>query len=86
MNLVCPHSLFSRAMLFSPERTLTVACKSSSEESPLYMSFDGESPIKISSKNKIEISKSRYKIPFVDFYSKNAFHESLSKKLMQSIK
>lgn len=86
MNLVCPHSLFSRAMLFSPERTLTVACKSSSEESPLYMSFDGESPIKISNNNKIEISKSRYKIPFVDFYSKNAFHESLSKKLMQSIK
>ena len=102
MNLVCPHSLFSRAMLFSPERTLTVACKSSSEESPLYMSFDGivhtqsevredfEGPLDVIflllSKNKIEISKSRYKIPFVDFYSKNAFHESLSKKLMQSIK
>ncbi|MDD7185676.1 MAG: NAD(+)/NADH kinase [Ruminococcus sp.] len=86
MNLICPHSLFSRAMLFSPERTLTLLCKSSSEESPLYMSFDGETPLKVSSNSRIEISKSRYKIPFVDFESKNAFHESLSKKLMQSIK
>ena len=86
MHLICPHSLFSRAMLFSPERTLTLLCKSSSEESPLYMSFDGETPLKVSSNSRIEISKSRYKIPFVDFESKNAFHESLSKKLMQSIK
>lgn len=86
MNLICPHSLFSRAMLFSPERTLTLLCKSSSEESSLYMSFDGETPLKVSSESRIEISKSRYKIPFVDFESKNAFHESLSKKLMQSIK
>lgn len=86
MNLICSHSLFSRAMLFSPERTLTLSSKSSSEESPVYMSFDGEPPIKLSSNSRIEISKSRYKIPFVDFESKNAFHESLSKKLMQSIK
>ncbi|MDD6345000.1 MAG: NAD(+)/NADH kinase [Oscillospiraceae bacterium] len=86
MTLVCPHSLFSRAMLFSPERTLTLLSKSSSEESPVYMSFDGESPVTFQAESRLEISKSRYKIPFVDFYSKNAFHESLSKKLMQSIK
>lgn len=86
MTLICPHSLFSRAMLFSPERNLTVICKSASSENPAYMSFDGESPVNINGISRLDISKSRYKIPFVDFYSKNAFQESLSKKLMQSIK
>lgn len=82
MTLICPHSLFSRAMLFSPERELTLKYIS---ENPVYMSFDGESPVNING-GQISVSKSKYKIPFVDFYSKNAFHESLSKKLMQSIK
>lgn len=86
MNLVCPHSLFSRAMLFSSERILDLECTSASEETPVYLSFDGESPVSFQKESRLEISKSKYKIPFVDFYSKNAFHESLSKKLMQSIK
>ena len=86
MTLVCPHSLFSRATLFSPDRHLTVECTSVSEEMPVYMSFDGEEPIEIKRNSTLEIYKSQYKIPFVDFFSRNAFHDSLSKKLMQSIK
>lgn len=86
MTLVCSHSLFSRAMLFSPQRRLTLMCTPSNSETKVYMSVDGENPISIKKDSRLNISKSRYKIPFVDFYSKNAFHESLSKKLMQSIK
>jgi len=83
MTLICPHSLFSRAMLFSPERRLSLSCIS---DNPVYMSCDGEAPVSFERGDTLEILKSEYKIPFVDFYSKNAFHESLSKKLMQSIK
>jgi NAD+ kinase len=85
MNLICPHSLFSRATLFSAERCLKFVNTSSDSERRMYVSIDGESEFEIGAGESIEILKGRYKINFIDLIG-NSFHESLCRKMMKPIK
>lgn len=84
MNLICPHSLFTRPMIFSPERKLKFenAYKTNPE---LYVSVDGGEPIKLSFDSTVEICCSKHKIKLIDIKG-NLFYNSLSKKLMYPIK
>lgn len=86
MTLICPHSLFSRPMLFSADRRLQVVNTCPTDrESNVYISVDGEHPLTLSRGQKLEIYKSNYKIKIIDLLE-NSFHKSLGNKLMQSIK
>lgn len=85
MTLICPHSLFSRATLFSSGRTLRLKNTCRGNGMTMNASVDGEAGIDIPSGAEIELRKGRYKISFVDLIG-NSFHESLCRKMMKPIK
>lgn len=81
MTLICPHSLFSRATLFSAERKLCIK----PEGSEMHISVDGGDYIEIEACQQVEIVRGRHNIKFIDLIG-NSFHESLCKKMMKPIK
>lgn len=81
MTLICPHSLFSRATLFSVERKLCIK----PEGSEMHISVDGGDYIEIEACQQVEIVRGRHNIKFIDLIG-NSFHESLCKKMMKPIK
>lgn len=85
MTLICPHSLFSRATLFSAERTLCFKDTTADEKRTISVSIDGETYIELTNGQSIEICKGRHKIRFIDLIG-NSFHESLCRKMMKPIK
>lgn len=84
MNLICPHSLFARATLFSPNRRLKLVNRTSGEES-LVVSVDGEVELSIGEGESIEIFRGRNDLNFIDLID-NSFHESLCRKMCKPIK
>ncbi len=84
MTLICPHSLFSRATLFSSERHLRLTDKTSGGDS-IVINVDGEHPISLSENESIDICRGRNNISFVNVIG-NSFHESLCRKLCRPIK
>lgn len=85
MTLVCPHSLFARATLFSAERVLTFTNTTEDEKRPVTISIDGDYRIEIKCGESAEIRKGKHKIKFVDLIG-NSFHDSLCRKMMKPIK
>lgn len=86
MTLICPHSLFSRPMLFSAERQLEVVNTCPDDrETNVYVNIDGEHPLELKRGQKLEICRSEHKIKFIDLIG-NSFHKSLGNKLMKSLK
>lgn len=84
MTLICPHSLFTRPMLFSPEKKLMVSRRIRGEKD-MCLSVDGNEPLLLKTGDIIEISKSENYINLIDMRD-NTFYNSLNKKLMQTIK
>lgn len=84
MTLICPHSLFARATLFSPDRKLTLADRTAGETS-LVISVDGDVELRMAENESIEIMRGRHTLNFVDLID-NAFHESLCRKMCKPIK
>lgn len=84
MNLICPHSLFSRATLFSADRKLKLTDRTAGETS-LIVSIDGELEYRMAENESIEIMRGRNTLNFVDLID-NTFHESLCKKMCKPIK
>lgn len=80
---ICSHSLFSRTILFSPERKISVKHNSDGED--IYFCTDGGERIEFSSDDEIIIEKSEKKIKLVEIGG-NKFFDSVNNKLMQSIK
>ena len=84
MTLICPHSLFSRATMFSPGRRLRMKMTTSREDS-MVINVDGEHFISLARDESIEICRGRNNINFIDLIG-NSFHESLCKKMCKPIK
>lgn len=85
MTLICPHSLFSRATLFSAERSLIFRDTTSDSERPMCITVDGDTCIELRNGQSIEIRKGSEKVKFIDLIG-NSFHESLCRKMMKPIK
>lgn len=85
MTLICPHSLFSRATLFSADRILEFTNTTSDSGRPMNISIDGDLYIEIKNGQSIKISRGRHKIKFIDLIG-NSFHDSLCNKMMKPIK
>lgn len=84
MTLICPHSLFARPMIFSPNKKIKF--ENCSKRNPdMFISVDGGEHIKLSYGSWIEISCSQHKIKIIDITG-NAFYNSLNQKLMRPIK
>ncbi|MDE5771194.1 MAG: NAD(+)/NADH kinase [Ruminococcus sp.] len=84
MTQICPHSLFSRATLFSSCRKLCLTSSTRREEY-MVISVDGELHIKLKTDESIEICRGKHNIRFINLIG-NSFHESLCRKLCKPIK
>lgn len=84
MTLICPHSLFARPMIFSPDKKITF--ENSSRRNPdMYVSIDGNKPLELTYGSKVNITASEHKIKIIDI-KRNTFYNSLNRKLMHPIK
>ncbi len=84
MNLICPHSLSARTVLFSANRILRLEYDSLNTEN-VYISVDGNSPFMLEGKQSVIIRTSEYRMKLIDM-NENTFFNSLDKKLVNSIK
>lgn len=84
MTLICPHSLFSRATLFSPTRRLRMKDTTVRDDS-MVINVDGEHFMSLGAGDSIEICRGKNNINFIDIIG-NSFHESLCKKMCKPIK
>ena len=83
MTLICPHSLFSRATLFSPGRMLRITDRTAGE--PMVVTVDGDIERRLNEGDSIEICRGRHNVRFIDLIG-NSFHDSLGRKLCRPIK
>ena len=81
---ICPHSLFSRPMLFSAQKTLEITLNYSNSPNVLF-TVDGTEGVHFDLKDTLTVSKSSYHINLIDM-KKDTFFDSINRKLMQSIK
>ncbi len=84
MTLICPHSLFSRATLFSAHKKLKLIDRTAGEQS-IVISVDGDVNYRIGENETIEIMRGRNNLKFVNLVG-NSFHESLCRKMCRPIK
>ncbi len=83
MTLICPHSLFSRATMFSPGRKLTITDKT--KGGSMVITVDGDLERKLGENESVEICRGRHNVKFISLIG-NSFHESLCRKLCRPIK
>ncbi|MDD7517163.1 NAD(+)/NADH kinase [Ruminococcus flavefaciens] len=84
MTLICPHSLFSRATMFSPGRKLRMKDTTIRDDS-MVINVDGEHFVTLGNGGDIEICRGKNDISFINLIG-NSFHESLCKKMCKPIK
>lgn len=84
---ICPHSLFSRTMLFSGRRTFEIrhSSKDKSESITIYFSVDGKNNIEVVDGDRLLISKSKKSLRLIDING-NSFFDAVNNKLMNPIK
>lgn len=81
---ICPHSLFARSMIFSPEKLLEVKYDAGSS-TQVYLSVDGATPVLLTDKDKLYIKRSDMRIKLIDING-NSYFNAVSTKLMQPTK
>ena len=84
MNLICPHSLFARPMLFRPERHIRVAYRGVGNGG-LNVHVDGTETAVLHNSHSFTVTQSPIAMPFVDCKG-YAFYDALNGKLMQPLK
>ena len=84
MNLICPHSLFARPMLFAPQRSIRVTYRGRGDGG-LNVHADGIHAAVIHNAQSFTVTTSDRYMPFVDCKG-TAFYDALNGKLMQPLK
>lgn len=84
MNLICPHSLFARPMLFAPRRTICVTYRGAGGGG-LSVFVDGEKTALLRNMQSFTVTCSEHVMPFVDCKG-HTFYDALNGKLMQPLK
>lgn len=77
---VCPHSLLSRAILLSPETSLTVSGRTRDNLTDIHVTMDGKNSRLISREAEIHIKKSEYTAKIIKIGS-TRFYDILETKL-----
>lgn len=76
---VCAHRLAARAMVLSPERVVTV-CLPKVSHKHLYLSVDGGKAFRLSSGDRVEVSRSAYATKLV-LLANRSFYQVINQKL-----
>ncbi len=84
MNLICPHSLFARPMLFSPLRTVCVTYRGAGDGG-LNVHVDGTQTAVLHNAESFSVTCAKQHILFVSCKGQT-FYDTLSGKLMQPLK
>ena len=77
---ICPHSLFSRTILFSPNQEIAVRA-AEADVSPLFLTVDGEEGLPVGEGDRLRIRKSRTSVQLINLMGKR-FYEVLNNKLL----
>ena len=85
MNLICPHSLFARPMLFSPLRQISVTCHGVGDEDGLRVNVDGTETALLRNGQSFTVRVPQLTMPFVNIKG-HTFYDALNGKLMRPIK
>ncbi len=80
---ICPHSLFSRTMVFKAERVLEV--RHHSEDETVYFSVDGKTSRAVGKDDRLIIKKSDKRTMLIDVKG-HSFFDAVNNKLMNPIK
>lgn len=81
---ICPHSLFARTMIFSPDKILQVEYEAG-ENTSVCLSVDGATPIMLTINDKLYIKRSEQRIKLIDIHG-NSYFKAIGSKLMQPTK
>lgn len=81
---ICPHSLFARTMLFSPEKRIEVRYKSDGKTQAV-LSVDGQTPISLTEEDRVFIERADMALKLIDI-SGGSYFKAINSKLMQPIK
>ena len=81
MTPICPHSLFSRTIVFSPESRLEVYEYPHSRE-PICLTLDGEQSILLEENEYISVGKADREVQMINL-KKQAFCEVLNEKIIE---
>lgn len=81
---ICPHSLFARSMIFTPDSKLKVSFKSNGEDKVI-LSVDGVNELYLSQGDYAVITRSEKTVSLIDING-DSFHNSIHKKLMTPMK
>ena len=84
MNLICPHSLFARPMLFAPQRQIRVTYRGVGDGG-LNVHIDGTQSSVLHNHQSFTVTRSEFSLPFVDCKG-HAFYDALNGKLMRPLK
>lgn len=84
MNLICPHSLFARPMLFAPQRSIRVTYRGAGDGG-LNVHADGAHAAVLHNAQSFTVTCSERYMPFVDCKG-SAFYDALNGKLMRPLK
>lgn len=75
---ICPHSLMTRPMLFSDEKTISVRA-SKLNQYPVYLTIDGDEGPRLDHGGLLSVGRSKREIQMIDLRDRS-FYEILSMK------
>ena len=78
---ICSYSLFSRPILFSPDRTVTLRAKQINNDGRLLLSADGRDGISVATGETVTVYRSEKVLKLIRFSDKS-FYRILNQKLM----
>jgi len=81
LSPICPHSLLTRSVVFGPDARLSVLA-SSSYDSEMFLTIDGDTSIQITDKQKIEFCRSKQTVRIIKLKDNN-FYEVVNEKLAE---
>ncbi|MBQ3048577.1 MAG: NAD(+)/NADH kinase [Oscillospiraceae bacterium] len=84
MTPVCPHALFTRPMVFSPDKSFTVIARRTNNSSKLYVSADGRILGELGLEKKLSISRSNKTLKIIEL-RKRDFYEVFEEKFRSNI-
>lgn len=80
MTPICPHSLFSRSIIFSSEKLLELKTQEVNPE--IFITVDGETAIKFNPHDKLSVRKSKESVSLIKI-NKRDFYDILNQKLLK---
>lgn len=81
---ICPHSLFARTMLFSPQKLIEVRFKADNGCAASVI-VDGQSPVVLHDTDRLEITRSQQRLKLIDILG-GAYFRAVNSKLMTPAK